>query len=528
MKKQKNEFFIEREILIGMIVSKEYLQSIRKIWTTRLMRSNAAKKISKWCIEYYDKFQDAPKQHIETLYYQKIQEEKISPDLAETIENQILPSISDDYESDKFNLNYLLDQTRKYFDFSNLEILKDEITILLENGEIEEAEKLIKQFSPINVETSEYADFSNDTILEKIDNAFNESFEYLIEYPGPLGELLNEHLIRGGFVALLAPEKRYKSFMLLDMAMRALKQRCNVAFFQAGDMTENQQIRRVCIYKAKKSDKEKYCGVRPFPVKDCILNQMDECDKKQRECEFGIMENHEIVKFGSEPEKVRKALTREFLLKKFEEYGKEYKPCYNCKNWEKDKLGSVWLTMKDFGMPLKAEEAKKNAKKYFINKKKSMRLSTHPNGSLSVAMMHEILNGWEEEDGFVPDVIIVDYADLLIDTTKEFRHQQNEIWKALRGTSQSKHALVITVTQADAKSYEQDSLKLSNFSEDKRKYAHVTAMWGLNQDSKGREKGLGITRINELVVREGEILPGRQVYILQSIGSGQPFLTSFW
>ena len=50
--------------------------------------------------------------------------------------------------------------------------------------------------------------------------------------------------------------------------------------------------------------------------------------------------------------------------------------------------------------------------------------------------------------------------------------------------------LVVTATQADANSYDRTSLKMSNFSEDKRKLAHVTAMYGLNQDPAGREKGI--------------------------------------
>ena len=66
--------------------------------------------------------------------------------------------------------------------------------------------------------------------------------------------------------------------------------------------------------------------------------------------------------------------------------------------------------------------------------------------------------------------------------------KQNEIWKNLRALSQSRNCLVLTATQADAKSYEKNVLTMSNYSEDKRKFAHVTAMYGLNQDKHGREK----------------------------------------
>jgi len=126
-------------------------------------------------------------------------------------------------------------------------------------------------------------------------------------------------------------------------------------------------------------------------------------------------------------------------------------------------------------------------------------------------------------------VIIIDYADLLVPEVKmDFRHQQNEIWKGLRSLSQEKHALVVTATQADAKSYEADLLKLKNFSEDKRKYAHVTACYGLNQDKDDREKGMGIMRINEIVIREGEFSNRNEVKVLQNLRRGRPFLTSYF
>jgi len=98
----------------------------------------------------------------------------------------------------------------------------------------------------------------------------------------------------------------------------------------------------------------------------------------------------------------------------------------------------------------------------------------------------------------------------------------------LRGLSQERHVLVVTATQADSESYERKRLTMSNFSEDKRKLSHVTAMYGLNQDPQGREKKLGILRINEIVVREGEFSNDREVWVLQDLAAGRPFLESFF
>src|SRR5690606_10442718 len=160
---------------------------------------------------------------------------------------------------------------------------------------------------------------------------------------------------------------------------------------------------------------------------------------------------------------------------------------------------------------------------------RNFRVSTHTSGSLTVNGMLSILDLWERQDGFVSDMIVVDFADIMASDLKgEPRHQENDKWMRLRGLSQKKHALVVTATWTDSASYKVNTLSLSNFSEDKRKFGHVTAMYGLNQDPKNREKQLGIMRINEIVLREDAFSQYNQVSVLQNLSRGQPTLASFW
>ena len=257
------------------------------------------------------------------------------------------------------------------------------------------------------------------------------------------------------------------------------------------------------------------------PVKDCILNQIDTCDKEIRECDFGIYE-------GRSAKEVREQTSLPELKKLFKE-NPDYRPCHNCEEYRYKKIGAPWIEHVDTGEPLTMKEAQEVIEAFFIKNKRRFKLSTHANGTLSVKEIKALLDIWEREDGFVPDMIAIDYADLLVPAINtEFRHQVDNIWKGLRNLSQERHCLVVTATQADAKSYEQNRLKVSNFSEDKRKNAHVTAMYGLNQDTKDREKGLGLMRINEIVVREGEFSSSNEVYALQNLRRGRPFLGSFW
>jgi hypothetical protein len=358
--------------------------------------------------------------------------------------------------------------------------------------------------------------------MEKIDQAFDISNQVLIKYPRALGEFWNDQLVRGGFVALMAPEKRGKTFWLLDLAIRAARQGRRVAFFQAGDMSEGQQLKRIGVYLTKKSNIEKYSGKMFEPVKDCIFNQMGTCKKKERECDSAVFE-------GRTEKELRREITIDELKEAYEE-NPDYSACTNCAEYEGSKWGCVWLKEVNTGAPLTSTEAKEAVGEFFAKESRNFRLSTHVNGTLTVREASSILEIWERQDNFVPDVILFDYADIMMDNdhTKEFRHKQNNIWMQLRGLSQERFALVITATQADANSYTKDLLKLENFSEDKRKYAHVTAMYGLNQDHNGREKAIGIMRINELVVREGDFNNKNQINVLQNLKRGIPFIGSYW
>jgi len=522
---RKDQEFFERRILTGLIVSKDYLDRIHKFWNPELLESPELRTISEWCIEYYKKYNQAPDRNIEAIYMEKLKAERIPKSEAEYIE-EILSNLSDEYGRDRqFNSPYLYDKTIEYLKAKELEKLNDEIKSLIEMGQIDEAEKMAQSYRPSVVEEIAMGlDLSTKDVLDKIDRAFNETSQQVITYPGALGEIWNEHLVRGGFVSFLGPEKRGKTFWLLELSLRAVRQKANVAFFAAGDMTESQMLARICIYIAKKSNKEKYCRERFCPVGDCILNQIDSCTRKDRNCDHGIFEGTGI---DSSKRNRAQFVNIETLKKKWEEFP-DYSPCdsYSCKN----RQGSVWLKKIPESRPLNAKEAKKKIRLFFKKYKRRFKLIAHPAGTLTVNEIKNCLDTWEKHDGFVPDVVVIDYADLLSaedSSIKEFRHKQDHVWKSLRALSQARHALVVTATQADADSYKRGRLSLSNFSEDKRKLAHVTAQYGLNQDPQGREKALGIMRINEIIVREGEFSADNEVCVLQDLPAGRAYLESY-
>jgi hypothetical protein len=512
--------FIERRIITGLIVSTEYIQAIRPQWDLSLLEAAPAKLIASWCLEYFEKYNQAPKKDIEGIFAEKLLKDGVPKQRQEDIE-EILSGLSAEYEHVQFNHTYLLDQTRNYFREQRLRKLVDGINAKVSSGALVEAEQLATTYAPASQE-GQYNAINPFASAVKFRQAFEERHTPLIQFPinrkdmKALGDFWNDQLARDNLVALMGSEKRGKTFMLMELSMRAMMSGCNVVFFQAGDMTENQQLVRLGIYLARKSDMKKYCGELWLPEMDCFHNQTDTCPNptaRRKEYDALFTQNE-----------LKKELTRDHLIKLFNE-NPTYEPCRDCPMF----TGAIWVTRRASVQPLTWKEAYKKAQQWQKKHTKHYKLCTYDNETLTVSEIKSLLTIWERQEGFVPDVIVIDYADILAPDSDcsrlDYRHQQNKLWQRLRRLSQERHCLVVTATQAAASSYEKDSLTLSDFSEDKRKYAHVTAMYGLNQ--KPEEKRIGLMRINSLVIREDDFIPSDQVKILQRLQIGRPFLGSF-
>lgn len=512
---------IERLILTGLINSTEYLKLVRFVWNNGYIASRSAYMIAEWCIEFYDQYKVAPERNIEDVYFDKKKAKQIPKDMVEEVENDLL-DLTDEYEED-FNVKYALDQTAKYFKERHLELHREQVEKLIQDGDTDAAQALASSYRGLTFELTDDLDLGKGDVLDKIDNAFLTVSMPLLEYPGALGEMLNDQMVRSGFVALMAAEKRGKTWWLMDMAIRAAFHHSKVAFFQAGDMTERQLIKRISCNLSSLPMNKKYIGEIYSPHADCLRNQLDLCDKEERRCGFPIFTEGEYDEVS-----IREELIRDDLIEAWKDVGNTYTPCTNCSDHASMKLGVPFLVPKKVNDTITAERAKKEISKFFIKKKRSFKISTHPNNTLTVRKIMSILERWEMTDGFIPSVIAIDYADLLVpEKQKEFRHQQNDIWKDLRRLSQELDCLVLTATQADAKAYVKKTLDMTNYSEDKRKFAHVTAMYGLNQDKYDREKKLGIMRLNELAIREGEFSVTNSVTVLQNLTLGRPYLDSY-
>jgi replicative DNA helicase len=150
----------------------------------------------------------------------------------------------------------------------------------------------------------------------------------------------------------------------------------------------------------------------------------------------------------------------------------------------------------------------------------------HPNNSINVRGIESLLDVWER-DGWIPDVIVIDYADLLLPPNNKVdkRFQIDDTWKQLRGLSQSRHCLVLTATQADASSYRTKILGKSNFSESKTKLGHTTGIVGINVTP--AEKEMQVRRLNWIVLRDADYNELECLYIAGCLGICRPMIMSY-
>jgi len=507
LKRRTIDTTVERRIVTGMIVSDKFLRDVRTIYKPDLVETAFARTVAAWCLDYFDQHQQAPSRQVQDLFtnWYRTTRDDTQADLIE----EFLSSLSDEHEhADHYNVEYHLRSAERYFKEKSLKNLAEDMQAYLSQGQAEDAEQILTDYERVErPQTAGVDPFSDSEVFQR---AFESRQEPLFSLPGALGQMMNSQFSRQSLIGLLGPEKRGKSWWLMELAMQAWRQRCNVAVFQAGDMSEEQYVRRQGIYVCQRSDDARYCGEMLVPVLDCYNNQMDICANSQRASCIGV-----------------KASGKELSFEDADRAG--YKPCRNCYREDRTKfIAAVWWERRARVEPITWRDAYREASRVKQrNRARGFKLVTYPNSVLTVSEMNRVLTRWAEEEDFVPDVIIDDYADIFApeDNRMEFRHQQNSHWKAKRKLSQVWNACCITATQADADSYGKKSLGLKNFSEDKRKYAHVTAMYSLNQTDEEKKKG--IMRIGELLVREDASAAG-EVTVLQCLEMGRPHLASFF
>lgn len=237
-KKEEINLSETRKILMQAIMNDEFLRQIRTFADVSLLEDTYSRYILNWVFEFYDQFEQAPKQAIQSIYEKKVQYILKESD-AQIIE-ELLDSLSTEFVN-LSNVEYYVTQAELYFNKLSIKKLQNELGRLADRGMIDEAINVIGKFRRIERHESQGVDLLlNDKV---IDEAFNEKLDALFTLPGDLGDLLGS-FNRGDLSAIIGPQKRGKTWQLMEIASHAMQTGLKVWFISL-EMTRNQIIRRL-------------------------------------------------------------------------------------------------------------------------------------------------------------------------------------------------------------------------------------------------------------------------------------------
>lgn len=460
----------ERKILAAMITDPIVLGRIAAKWEDDLFSAPWSNLVAGWCVDYFRQYKEPPKRAIENLHAAWA-EKRRDRETAQLVA-KFLESVSDEHEREEaVNAEHVLDLAGKHFNHVRASKVIDAAQGELDSGNADGAWGVLTAGRQVDVGVGAVSKVFDEAELDAV---WKEEEPPVVEYPGALGWFFKGQLTADAFVAFQGPEKSGKTWWLIDLAWRAMLQRKRVAFFEVGDMSDR-QIRKRLLSR---------CARHPF--------QSTNPDRSWP-CEVKI------------PASIRKPRKGE-------------------------QVATVTWKRKTFDAPLSKKVAAEKIAELMKVKLKSQRpffrLSVHPTISISVDGIRSALRSWEVQEDWVPEVVVIDYADILapIDARMDKRDQINHTWAALRAMSQELHCLVATATQADSDSYGRVTMSRSNFSEDHRKLAHVTGIVGINVTEEEKKKG--ISRLNWIVLREGEYVSGRCVHVAGCLPLANPAVAS--
>ncbi len=304
----------------------------------------------------------------------------------------------------------------------------------------------------------------------------------MIEMPGSLGYFFREPFKPRGLVAFAAPQKVGKSTWLRKVAYTGMLQRQKVGFVVLGDLSKEEVYRELALLNAKRPYKSTNQDGQ-FP---CTVQIPTSLDPPQSD--------------GSVPSQVG----------------------FAPKIFQSPLMGKVaWELMK---------ETQEGEMGTLLS---HLKLHVAAAASLSVAGLRSVLDSWIA-GGFVPSVLILDYADNLAHTDQklDYRHRVGEVWKGLSAIRQEYHLLLVTATQVKATAFH----KGRNAARDRvltredvwRESAeilnHVTGIAGINQTAE--EKSQGVCRLNWAILRGWQFDERKCIYCAGCLAVGDPCLIS--
>ena len=386
--------------------------------------------------------------------------------------DNFLDSISEEYERNVFNTEFTFKEAKLYFRKRNLLDLSAGIRSDISQGRIDDAEAKRVNYNEIVEVEDSSVDIFAPAVI--VEGFEKNQNDVLFKLPGALGELILPFK-RTDLVGVAAPMKRGKTWYLIDWAVRAQLAGCKVYFITLEMPIPQMSLR---FYQNILGDL--------FPDIYYVNNNIK-------------YEQNILIPFFNEEGEIDTK--------------------------EESKTGiTIARVMKKSKAVIKQARGGK------------IRLDNFPSYTINTDSLKNRLTILKHYHGFIPDVIIIDYADIMAperNSPREPRQQINHTWMSLRKLAQETETCVIVPTQGSRASFQKD-MEQDDTSEDIRKLAHVSRMIGINKGGKNKkdfnydyEKKYSL-RLNVIAERHGYFDPEEMVKVLRCFDIGKPYLDSMW
>jgi len=498
--RRKVDTTIENKILTAFIVSSDFCREILPITNPDYFQTDMARLIVTWTSRHfstYGKCLDRDIEEVLDLHRNTMKEADV-----ENLEI-FLSSMSDKYEDEtNFNVEYYVDIAVQYYRSQAIKLLSDRLRILLEMDKVEEAENEIINHRKVTKEVSSWVDPFDRRFIRRVLTE-DQDKDKLFRFPGVLGDVIG-WFERGWLVGVLGPMKRGKSYWLQEFATHALFNHLKTVFVSL-EMGQSRTAKR---FYRRISAFGNFDGDYIYPTFDCKSNQDGSCALPKRVNQIKLLRED-----GKKPK---------FTFKM------TYRPCDVCRTVSRDQtdyLPETWYIVfrRD---RMRVDNLLNTTEKWERLFSANFRMLSYPAYSASVTRIKQDLAKLEYTEGFVPDVIVVDYADILYpeDTRQVGRERSDEIWKMLKNMADTNHSLVVTASQSNRDSIDSRNVTQTSVAEDIRKVAHVDVMISLNQLE--IEKRRGVMRLAVIAHRDKDFYQLGQCFVLQQLELGQPNLDS--
>lgn len=452
--------------LTGMIISDDFLKGIAHVMEPQYFKSPHVRTVCKWVLDYYVEHDKAPGSYIQDIF--DVESRNTSLPDQELIE-RLLITISTKYKNKPFNSGYLLPKMIEYIRERVVEICLEDAQWNLKRKGPSEAWEILNKIKEVREKTPKGFSFFRD-FSKRFDNWYYANKREIMRFPGALGHYMAP-LIRKKLIAYMGKPKGGKSWWLLYTAYIASTFRLNVAFFSL-EMSEEEVEERLATMLAAAefgSGKKTY----KIPVMDCYNNQDGSCVKS-------ICRNPgESILVSDKPPLYE--MTPHIV-------------CTECrKNWDEEDAADIhtdyefasWMEEIE-KIKLSPKEIEKRIEQFKLHfGEDTLKIFTYRISTATIADMEEDLDHVEKMENWVPDVVIVDYADIAQKNQgmSERRHQLSDIWEQLSGLAKYRNVLCFTASQGNRGAATKVWMGAEDIAEDYGKVMIVDGLIAINEDN---------------------------------------------